>query len=303
MPPYATGVALVDRSGKVVAADAGFAARLGLEADDAGPGLMRRAEGDAALRALLAGEGPAWARVAGAGGEELELERLPAPDGAFVVCRAPGTAERLEHAMRSRALAGIAAGLAHDIKNPLNAMALQLALLGEKLAGADGAPISSATHLGAMRDQIARVNEVVRRFLDVADPSAAMGFTDLGALVADAVALFGHEARRRRIELAVDAPAGAVRTRCDPARLGRLVLGLVARAFAQVPDGGRVAARAAQRGAWVEVVVEHVAGDPAGEGEYEMEVAASAAGALGGRLDVERGDGTERAVVRLPGIT
>ena len=116
--------------------------------------------------------------------------------------------------MRSRGSQRPAAGVAHDIKNPLNAMALQLALLADKLSPGD-AGAASATHLAALRDQIVRVNEVVRRFLDVTDPSAPLGYTDVGALAADTASLFAHDARRRRIELHVDAA---------PARRGRAAI-------------------------------------------------------------------------------
>ena len=122
-------------------------------------------------------------------------------------------------------------------------MALQLALLADKLSSAGDAGAASATHLAALRDQIVRVNEVVRRFLDVTDPSAPLGYTDVGALAADTASLFAHDARRRRIELHVDAAPGGA-TRCDPGRVSRLVLLLAA---ARRDAGGRAHVR--QRGA------------------------------------------------------
>ena len=81
------------------------------------------------------------------------------------------------------------AGVAHDIKNPLNAMALQLAILSEKLSGEARRPGLTVPHLSALREQIGRVNEVVRRFLDVTDPAAPLGYVELGALLADLTAL------------------------------------------------------------------------------------------------------------------
>jgi len=203
--------------------------------------------------------------------------------------------------MRSQGLPRLAAGLAHDVKNPLNAMALQLALLAEKLAPSGEAAAAAAPHLAALREQIGRVNDVVRRFLDVADPSAPLGDADAGALLADTAALFGHEARRRRIALALEGTRGAVRTRCDPARLGRLVLGLFSRALAETPDGGRLAAHVTADGEGILVGIVHAAGDPDPETGYYSEVAAAAARSLGGSLSVEREGGEERVLLRLPG--
>jgi signal transduction histidine kinase len=301
MHTFARGAAFIDRSGALLAADAGFVSQLGLPVEDPTGALRARAEESPELRALLAGEGPSVARVAGAGGDVVELERVPgASGGALLVARAPRSTEWLEHAMRSQGLTRLAAGLAHDIKNPLNAMALQLALLTEKLAAAGDATTASSSHLGALRDQIGRVNEVVRRFLDVADPSAPLGYTDVGALVVDTASLFGHDARRRRVELSVDASRGMVRTPCDPGRVGRLVLALFSRALGETPEGGRLVARADGLDGQAVVRLEHVAGERDIETGYYTDVVATAAEGLGGALLLERDGSTERITLRLP---
>jgi signal transduction histidine kinase len=294
---FATGAAFLDRSGILVAADPGFLARLGLPPDDPTRALHARAEAVPELRALLAGEGPGVAQVPGEDGA-VEVERVPAAAGALLVARAPR--EWLEHTIRSQGLTRLVAGLAHDIKNPLNAMALQLALLTEKLASAGDAAAASAGHLGALREQIGRVNEVVRRFLDVTDPSAPLGYTDLGALVGDIVSLHAHDARRRRIELNADAPRGTVRTPCDPGRVARLALGLFSRAMSETPEGGRLSVRAATEAQHALFLVEHDAGDPDPETGYYTDVVAAAAEALGGGLAVRREGGSVRLTLRLP---
>jgi signal transduction histidine kinase len=296
----ASGAAFVDRSGAVVAADDGFLVSLELTAGDPTAALRARAEAAPDLRALLAGDGPSTIRVIGAGGVLVEIERIPVESGALLAARPAGGAEWLEHAMRSQGLGRLVAGLVHDIRNPLNAMALQLALLGDKLASSAEASTAAATHLGTLRDQIGRVNEILCRFQDVADPGAPLGYTDLGSLVGDLASLFGHEAKRRHVELAVDVQPAAVRAACDPARVGRIVLGLLARALAETPDGGRLAARVEARGSSVVVAVEHVAGDPDPALGYYTEVAAGAASALGGSFARERRDGAVRFSLTLP---
>ncbi len=299
MHPFAGGAAFVDRTGAVVAADAAFLERLGLRADNPTARLRERAEAVPELRTLLSGGGPARVRIAGAGGAVVDVERVPSDSGVLLVVREVRAQEWLEHSMRSHALTRLAAGVAHDIKNPLNAMSLQIALLAEKLSSAEASAASSG-HLGALREQIGRVNEVVRRFLDVTDPTAPLGYTDLGLLLGDAASLFVHDARRRQIEVVLDGQTGAVRTRCDPARVGRLIVGLLARALAETPDGGRLAGHAELLGLDAVVAIEHTAGDPDPDLGYYTEVAAAAADALGGRFSLERGDATERLMLTLP---
>jgi signal transduction histidine kinase len=299
MATPATGAAFVDRSGALVAADHGFLGALGVSGADLSAALRERAETVPALRAFLAGDGPAVMRLDGPAGP-VELTRTAVDGGSVVMLGTYCDAERLEHAARSAALTRVAAGVAHDIKNPLNAMALQIALLSEKLASAgEAASTAASAHLGPLRDQIGRVNEVVRRLLDVADPSAPLGYTDLGGLVVDAASLLAHDARRRRVEIALDAPGG-VKTRSEPARTGRLVLVLVHRALAGTPEGGRLAIRVEGDPDEARVVLEHAGADRAPALGYDAEVAAEGARALGGRLEVERGADGERVVLALP---
>jgi signal transduction histidine kinase len=300
MQPFASGAAFVDRSGAVVAADAGFLSRLGLPGDDPTGALRARAETVPALRALLLGEGPPAVRIEGADGTDVEVERVPSGSGVLLLLRPAQADEWLEHAMRSHGLGRLAGGVVHDIKNPLNAMALQVAILGEKLSASHDAGSAVAGHLGALRDQIGRVNEILRRFLDVADPGAPLGYTDVGGLLADAASLFTHEARRRRIALSVEAQPGVVRTSCEPGRVGRLVLGLFARALAETPEEGRLVARAEARDGRAVLTIEHGAGDRDPALGYYTEVAAAAAKALGGAFVQERRDAAEQLSLTLP---
>jgi signal transduction histidine kinase len=300
MTLVAAGAAFVDRTGAVLAADRGFLARLGGEDGDPGVALRAYAESNPELRALLAGDGPGVASLRGPDGP-VEVERVPAKGGALLLVREAGEDDRGEHALRSLVLGRILAGVAHDIKNPLNAMSLQLALLGDKLEGAAEVSRAAATHLAALREQIARVNEVLRRLAEVTDPTSPLGYTDLGTLVADVGHLFGYEARRRRVELVVDAHPGAVRTPSDPARVGRLVLGLCGGALALTPEGGRLVARAEAREREAALVVEHTRGDPASALGYDTEVLAAGASALGGTFGREPGEQRmERLVLTFP---
>ncbi len=212
-----------------------------------------------------------------------------------------GASDRLEHAMRSVAVTRLAAGVAHDVRNPLNAMALQVAILSDKLADAgDGVSSVAAPHLAAIREQIARVNDVVRRLADVADPAAPLGFLDVGAMLCDVARLYGHEGRRRQVEIACDAAPDAARARCDPARAGRLLLGLFWKCLAETPGGGRLAVHAVAESGEIAVRLEHAPAAPDPDLDFVAEAAAAAAATLGGRLAISGDAGGARYELRLP---
>jgi signal transduction histidine kinase len=297
------GTAFLDPSGRVLVADEPFRSLVGVgPGADAAQALIRRLGG--VLPDLLAGAGPRVLTLPAEGElPALDLERVASGAGLLVRARPSGSGPGLparEYALQAVVLARLAGSVAHEVKNPLNAMVLQLALLGDKIAAASE-PLASACagNLGSLKNQIGRINEVVRRYLDVADPQQATGF-DAASLLADAAGLFGHEARRRRLTFACEAVPGAVRANGDPGRAARLLLGLFWRAVTSTPEEGRLLARAAAAGDEVVLSIEHAAG-PAEAGLAWMDgVVADGAAAMGGRLETGGDADIVRAALVLP---
>jgi signal transduction histidine kinase len=298
------GMAFLDGSGRVVAADPGFRAAVGSLGGDATEALRRRAVEVPALAALLAGEGPDVVQIpAGGGVPACEFVRFRAEQGLLLRARARREAPAVataEYAMQALTLARLAASVAHEVKNPLNAMALQIALLGDKVATESEALAAACEgNLASMRTQIGRINEVVRRYLDVCDPPAGGSF-DAGSLMTDAANLFGHEARRRRLVLTCEAAPGVVRVSGDPARAARLLLGILWRAVTSTPEGGRLVARVVTRGGEAALLLEHPQGplDPALA--WMAPVIAAAVREMGGRLDESADGEVGRVALVLP---
>ena len=297
------GSAFLDRSGRVLAADAAFLACLRLPASDVTSALRERAAGDPVLAALLEGAGPDAVRL-DHGAAHCQLTRVASEAGFLLHARttADGSAPSPldEYAMLAVALARLAGSVAHEVKNPLNAMALQLALLGDKIATeSDALAAACAGNLGSLKNQIGRVNDLVHRFLEVSDPPPSEGF-DAGSLLADATALFGHEARRRRIALLCEAQPDAVRAAGDPARAARLLLGLLWRAVTATPQGGRLLARATASGAEAVLALEHGHGEADPSLAWMGEVIGAAASEMHGRLVESAAGDVVRVVLVLP---
>jgi signal transduction histidine kinase len=294
------GSAFLDRSGRVLVADAAFLACLRLPGHDAAAALRQRAASDPALAALLQGAGPDALRLED-GVSECHLMRVASDAGFLLRVRAGDGAAPSpvdEYAMQAVALVRLAGSVAHEVKNPLNAMALQLALLGDKIATeSDTLATACAGNLASLKNQITRVNEVVRRFLEVSDPTPSDGF-DAGSLLADAAALFGHEARRRRIALVCEAQPDAVRAAGDPARAARLLLGLFWCAVTGTPQGGRLVAQAIASGHDAVLSLEHGRGDADPSLAWMRDVIAAASSEMRGKLvESDQGDVVRVALV------
>ncbi len=297
------GTAYLDRSGRVVVADDSFRALVGASQADTAGALRLRA-GDTPLRLLLAGDGPASLQLPStAASPAVEVERLAAGEGVLLRARRGGAGPEVparEYALQAVVLARLAGSVAHEVKNPLNAMVLQLALLGDKIAAASNALATACSgNLGSLKNQVGRVNEVIRRYLDVADPPQAAGF-DAGSLVSDAAGLFCHEARRRRLAYACEATPGVSRAAGDPGRAARLLLGLFWRAVTGTPEGGRLLARTVVSGDEVILSLEHARGDDEPGLAWMDAVLAEAAVAMGGRLETAGDVDIVRVALVLP---
>jgi signal transduction histidine kinase len=146
-------------------------------------------------------------------------------------------AARIE-AERRAELGEVATGLAHEIRNPLNAMSLNLELLEEQLEkGTSG--LSAAELAAATRVETGRLARLLSDFLSYARPSPLVTVpADLNEPAAEAVAFLGPEARMRRITLGFRPHPGGAPALLDEARVKQVVLNLVGNALDAVEAEG-----------------------------------------------------------------
>jgi len=131
--------------------------------------------------------------------------------------------------IRSERLASVgrlAAGIAHEINNPLEGMTNHLALLEDDLAHGD--PAAAAERVPRVREGLERTAGVVRQVLTFSTPGeAATADVDLGAVVAETVAFLASNPLYRELKVRFDRPSGIVGVRGNPITLGQLFLNLL----------------------------------------------------------------------------
>ncbi len=210
----------------------------------------------------------------------------------------PAAAEMPELAMQGLALARAAPGLAHQVRNPLNAMALQVALLSEKIAADAGLAATCAGTLAKLQEQIGRVEGAVRAYLDAADKASGSSLAP-ARLLAEGVALFEHEARRRQVELEAEPAAPGLLAQGDPVRVGRMWMGLVWRALEEAGPGGWVRLRCRREEGEVALAVEWRTARSRPDTDWIPAAVAEGALAVGARLEEWKRDGAAGAALRL----
>ncbi|MGD1029801.1 MAG: ATP-binding protein [Opitutaceae bacterium] len=130
------------------------------------------------------------------------------------------------------ALGTLAAGVAHEIRNPLTAIKARLYTLRRTLTAED-----SNEDVKAITSEVDRLERIVRDVLEYARPSKpALGSLELSAWLREFQAFIKEELSARSIEFSTDIAATAV-VRADPNQLQQIMLNLVRNA--QEALGGR----------------------------------------------------------------
>lgn len=133
--------------------------------------------------------------------------------------------------------------LLHDARNPLNALSINLEVLSERMRRESGGaiPPQHEKNFKTMREQILRVDATLKQFADFIAPRAGQSEgLDLSTLVAQAMVVVGHEARKRRVQLRQIIDPGVKVRSPDVQALNSLVLQSLVRALHRSPQGAEV---------------------------------------------------------------
>jgi signal transduction histidine kinase len=161
--------------------------------------------------------------------------------------------------MNVRDLQHLAAAMAHEVRNPLNSMAIHIELLEGKLRKETlSAQDKEATHrsLTVLQQEIERVDRILEEYLEHAGPAeAARAPVDGAQLVADAVARIRPEAAQRGVGLEVRAGGELGDWAVDAEALGEAIDAILRNAVQASPQGQVVEIAARTFDEQAEVVV------------------------------------------------
>ncbi|MBI2424972.1 MAG: HAMP domain-containing protein [Candidatus Hydrogenedentes bacterium] len=144
---------------------------------------------------------------------------------------------KLRQAQRLSALGNLAAGVAHDIRNPLNA----IKLLSSHALDSQPVDAPASRAMRTIRDEVARLEDIISSFLSLARESELTPEpVKADELLEDCVHLLRKDAEERQVQLTADYRAGNPALMLDPKQWNRAILNILLNALEACVPGGRV---------------------------------------------------------------
>lgn len=164
--------------------------------------------------------------------------------GAVVILR-DMTHEReneasLVESERLNAVKLLAAGVAHEIGNPLNALNIHLQLLDREI---NRLPEESRSDIGELvqvaRNEVSRLDLIITQFLRAIRPSKPqLANCRIDELLKETLTLLKHEILNRNIEIEMDFSQDVPEIQVDRNQIKQAFFNIIRNAFQAMPDGG-----------------------------------------------------------------
>lgn len=176
---------------------------------------------------------------------------------SLVTFRDASTRAQIEHQIdattKLAAIGRLTSGVAHEVKNPLNAMVLALEILKTRLGGDDA---RVKPQLDVLASEIRRLDRVVKTFLDFTRPvELRPSPTDLTGLVGEVFGLAEPQARQNNVKLVLSLNGSLPAVPIDRDLMKQALLNIVLNGCQAMPSGGelRVTPRASPSDVTLEI--------------------------------------------------
>jgi signal transduction histidine kinase len=160
--------------------------------------------------------------------------------GALLVMRDAESVRRIEDEIelsrRLSAIGRLTSGVAHEVKNPINAIVVHLEVLRQKLQEIDP---DTKRHMDVIGSEIQRLDRVVQTLVDFTRPvELRLGEVDLRKLLDDVALLAAPEAERHGVIIVRDLPPEELPVSVDSDLVKQALLNVFINGVQAMPEGG-----------------------------------------------------------------
>jgi signal transduction histidine kinase len=182
-----------------------------------------------------------------AGGKHIQVsldfvQEKTSQIGALLIMRDTESVRRIgdeiEMSRRLSASGRLTRGVAHEVKNPINAIVLHLQLLQNKLAKQEP---DTRRHMDIIDSEIRRLDRVVQTLVDFTRPrDLRLEEIDIRRLLDDVVLLATPDAEQHGVTITRHMPEQRLRVKADADLMKQAFLNVVLNGVQAMPEGGRM---------------------------------------------------------------
>lgn len=171
-----------------------------------------------------------------------------------------GLERRVRIADKLAAMHTLSAGVAHELRNPLSAIDLNLHLLEEDLKEKGTLATQGVRYLHVLNAECRRLSVILDNFMKFARPgSVSLHEVDVKALIDHILALMHFEAEERKIRLEQVAEEELPPVMGDETQISQVLVNIIVNSFHAMPNGGLCQVTVTQRETdgkpWIEITV------------------------------------------------
>ena len=147
---------------------------------------------------------------------------------------------QLIQAEKMESIGTLAAGVAHEVKNPLAILQMGVNYLGKKLPADDNMTMV----MQEMREAISRADAITRGLLDfAASKQIALKADDLNEIITDTLKMVRHELNKQRVEVVRELGELLPKVGVDKTQIQQVFVNLFVNAVHAMPEGGTLTVR------------------------------------------------------------
>jgi signal transduction histidine kinase len=152
----------------------------------------------------------------------------------------------IELSRRLAAIGRLTSGVAHEVKNPINAIVIHLEILRERMLQMDP---ETKRHMDVISSEFQRLDRVVKTLVDFSRPmELRLEETDLRRITDDVVAVLGPEAQQHGVSMLNERSPKPLPARVDEDLVKQALLNVVLNGVQAMQNGGTLTVRSFTQG-------------------------------------------------------
>jgi len=169
------------------------------------------------------------------------VKRLEDESAEFIISfrditEAKKSEEIIRRMDRLSSLGQLSAGIAHEIRNPLSGIKLNLQILSKKIKNPE-----SIEKINDSLEGIGRINNLIKSVLNFTRPAVPKFKPDyLQRVLKDTVSIMESQLKRKKIRVIMDLPAAEQTIAFDENQIRQVFVNLVLNAMGAMPEGGTI---------------------------------------------------------------